>query len=36
MNEVYVSYLLRINKYQIEMKNNYLHVLKITGFKEIL
>lgn len=36
MNEVFGCYLLRISKHQTEMKNNYLHVLKITDLKEIL
>lgn len=29
------KYLFGISKYQIETKNIYLHVLKITGLKEI-
>lgn len=36
MNEVYGSYLLRISKYRVEMNNNYVRVLKLTGLKEIL
>lgn len=36
LNQEFGSYLLRISKYCIEMKNNYLHVLKTAGLKEIL
>lgn len=35
MHGVDGSYLLNMNKYKNEMKNNYLHVLKPTGLKEI-